>query len=347
MMRYLGLLLLTFFVLTGCGSEPQSRDARIYAFGTEIDISLFGVSDKEMDATVTELEKQFENVNAKWHAWQPSTLTRINEAIAEDESISVTPEVAELIEYAGELAAQSGHLFNPAAGRLFEMWGFEDDDWYESHPPPNDAEINAWLANPPTMDDINIDNGELHSTNNAARLGFGGFAKGYAVDVAIQALKKRGVENAIINIGGDLRAIGQHGERPWKIGVRHPRQDDVLAKIEVSGDESVFTSGDYERFFEYQGERYSHIIDPRTGYPAQDAQSVTVIDTDASRADAAATALFVAGDEWPAIATAMGIELIMVVRASGDIEMTAAMMDRTDLNAATEPPLIRNLPPGL
>lgn len=347
MMRYLGLLLLTFFVLTGCGSEPQSRDARIHAFGTEIDISLFGVSDKEMDATVTELEKQFENVNDQWHAWQPSTLTRINEAIAEDESIEVTPKVAELIEYAGELATQSGHLFNPAAGRLFEMWGFEDDDWYESHPPPDDAEINAWLANPPTMDDINIENGELNSTNNAAHLGFGGFAKGYAVDVAINALKKRGIEDAIINIGGDLRAIGQHGERPWKIGVRHPRQDDVLAKIEVSGDESIFTSGDYERFFEYQGERYSHIIDPRTGYPAQDAQSVTVIDTDASRADAASTALFVAGDEWPSVATAMGIELVMVVRANGDIEMTAAMMDRTDLNAATEPPLIRNLPPGL
>lgn len=347
MMRYLGLFLLTFWVLTGCESEPQSRDSRIYAFGTEIDISLFGVSDEKLDETVTELEKQFEDVNDKWHAWQPSTLTRINQAIAADEPIEVTPEVAELIEYAGELAAQSGHLFNPAAGRLFEMWGFEDDNWYESHPPPSDTEINAWLANPATMDDININNGELRSTNNAARLGFGGFAKGYAVDIAIKALKERGIEDAIINIGGDLRAIGQHGERPWKIGVRHPRQDDVLAKIEVSGDESVFTSGDYERYFEYQGKRYSHIIDPRTGYPAQDAQSVTVIDSDASRADAAATALFVAGDEWPEVAAAMEIDLVMMVRANGDIEMTAAMMDRIDLNTTTEPPLIRTLPSGL
>lgn len=345
-MRFFGLLLLTIWALAGCDAGPQSRDARIYAFGTEIDISLFGVSEQTMDATVTELEKQFENVNDKWHAWQPSTLTRINAAIADGEPIEVTPEVAGLIEYAGDLAAQSGHLFNPAAGRLFAMWGFEDDDWHEAHPPPGEDEINTWLASPPTMEDIRIKSGRLTSSNDLARLGFGGFAKGYAVDVAIQTLKQRGIENAIINIGGDLRAIGQHGERPWKIGVRHPRHDGVLAKVEISGDESVFTSGDYERYFEYQGQRYSHIIDPRTGYPADDAQSVTVIDQDASRADAAATALFVAGEKWPAVASAMGIEHVMMVRANGDIEITAAMMDRVELHSASEPPLIRTLSPG-
>lgn len=346
-MRLLVLLFITLWTLTGCGSEPQSRDARIYAFGTEIDISLFGVTEQQMDDTIAELEQQFEDVNDQWHAWRPSTLTRINQAIRNGESVTVTPEVAELIEYAGELAVQSGHLFNPAAGSLFTLWGFEDDDWYESHPPPSDAEINAWLASSPTMEDIRIKAGQLTSTNDLARLGFGGFAKGYAVDVAIDALKNRDIDNAIINIGGDLRAIGQHGERPWKIGVRHPREDGVLAKVAVSGDESVFTSGDYERYFEYQGKRYSHIIDPRTGYPADDAHSVTVIDRDASRADAAATALFVAGKDWPTVAAAMDIEHVMMVRASGDIEMTAAMMDRVDLNTANEPPLIRALPPGL
>ena len=167
------------------------------------------------------------------------------------------------------------------------------------------------------------------SRNPAVSLNFGAFAKGYAIALQIEGLKKLGIDNAVINAGGDLSVIGKHGERPWNIGIRHPRLDQILASIEVKDGESVFTSGDYERSYRYQGRRYHHILDPDTGYPTKDAQSVTVLHNDAGLADAAATAIFVAGSEhWQTTAKNMGTRLVLLVDANGDIHLTAAMQAR-------------------
>ena len=193
------------------------------------------------------------------------------------------------------------------------------------------------------MNDILIEENQLSSSNPMVKLGFGGFAKGFAVDAAISALKQHGIHNAIVNIGGDLRAIGSHGKRPWIIGIRHPRQNGMIASVALHHDESMFTSGDYERFFQYEGKRYPHIIDPRTGQPANQATSVTVLHSSASLADAAATALFVAGDHWPTIANSMGVEHVMLVRPDGKIEMTPMMTDRVQLISKQEPVIIRPL----
>jgi thiamine biosynthesis lipoprotein len=173
----------------------------------------------------------------------------------------------------------------------------------------------------------------------------GGFAKGVAVDRAIALLHERGVDNAIVNAGGDLRAIGRRGDRPWKIGVRAPRGGGILAAIEISGDESVFTSGDYERFFDFQGRRFHHILDPRTGYPTLGLVSVTVVHDDAATADAACTALMVAGPErWPAVAKALGIRHVMVVDADGRVHIGRGTEARvTILDEGALPIAIREL----
>ncbi len=336
------LLICCSLLLSACDSEPRARQAKFYAFGTEIDISLFGTNEQTANDTVDVLEQTFSNVNNTWHAWQPSTLTSINEAIAMGKPIAVTEDVAHLINLASTLAKDSHNLFNPAAGKLFELWGFHQDDWFESHPPPSQKEIDVWLANSPTMADIQIKDGELISNNKMVKLGFGGFAKGYAVDQAIAALQKQGIQNAIVNIGGDLRAIGSHGKRPWVIGIRHPRQEGMIASIALHGDESVFTSGDYERFFVYDGKRYPHIIDPRTGYPADQTISATVLNNNASLADAAATALLVAGNNWPEIAASMNVDRVMIVKADGQIEMSPQMVDRIQLINNHKPVIIRN-----
>jgi thiamine biosynthesis lipoprotein len=164
--------------------------------------------------------------------------------------------------------------------------------------------------------------------------------------MAIDLLRSRGIGNAIVNAGGDLRAIGRHGNRPWRIGVRDPRGEGVLAAIDTEGDESVFTSGDYERYFVYQGRRYHHIIDPRDGYPTQGVTSVTVIHREAALADAAATALFVAGPgDWPRVAALLGVEQVMLVETSGTIQMTPEMEARTWLMPDPKPEVtIRRLP---
>lgn len=330
--------------LSGCGSDgDKALNAKFDAFGTEIDVSLYGVDEATADKTVALLEASFTAVNNTWHAWQPSTLMAINKAINEGQAISVTADVAALINQAKKLAIASNHLFNPAAGNLFELWGFHQDDWFVSHPPPTALAIDNWLSNIPTMADIVINNGQLTSNNTRVKLGFGGFAKGYAVDSAISSLQQLGITNAIVNIGGDLRAIGSHGKRPWIIGIRHPRKDGMMASIALKGDESIFTSGDYQRFFEYEGIRYPHIIDPRSGMPAREATSVTVLHTNAAEADAAATALLVAGKDWPQIASAMGIDHVMLVRPDGKIELSPKMVDRIRLMNNASPPIIREI----
>lgn len=186
------------------------------------------------------------------------------------------------------------------------------------------------------MSKLVLEDDQLSSDNPDVLIDVGGYAKGYAVDQAIDQLRHMGINNAIVNAGGDLRAIGSKGKKSWRIGIRHPRQPGVIASLETHGDESVFTSGDYERYFEYQGQRYHHIIDPRIGRPAQNTSSVTIIHRDAISADAAATAVFIAGPEqWRETARAMGIDEVMLIDQQGVIYMTEAMTRRVHFETDT------------
>ncbi len=195
------------------------------------------------------------------------------------------------------------------------------------------------------MTDVHLDGDRPRSTNPNVQLDLGGIAKGYAVDLAVDRIRKMGVADAIVDAGGDLRAIGRHGDRPWRIGIRNPRGPGVIASVQTRGDESIFTSGDYERYFTYKGKRYHHIIDPRTGYPSVGATSVTVIDRDAAKADAAATALMIAGPKgWRRTARAMGITDVMLVAHSGTVYMTPSMAGRVEFEAKRPSRVIVNAP---
>ena len=160
----------------------------------------------------------------------------------------------------------------------------------------------------------------------------GGIAKGTAVALGLDVLRKAGIEHALINAGGDMQAMGQVGRRPWHIAIRHPRATDkrrLLAALDVRDGEAVFTSGDYERVFEFQGQRYHHLLDPRTGYPARGAQSATVLHADAAVADAAATALFVGGvDDFVDLANALGLTHALLIDAEGVAWVTQPMQQR-------------------
>ena len=172
----------------------------------------------------------------------------------------------------------------------------------------------------------------LNLPHAGARFNFGASAKGRAVDLRISRLIEAGIHNAIVNAGGDLKAIGQRPDRAWRVGIRSPRganQTSMLASLEVADGEAVFTSGDYERYFEFEGRRYHHIIDPHTGYPASGAQSATVIDRSAEHADAAATALFIAGAVDAAkIMQSMQIKDWLLVDSQGAIHASASMKAR-------------------
>jgi thiamine biosynthesis lipoprotein len=338
-------LLLLALSLVSCGpsSAPVYKE-QLFTFGTIVEISICGVNESLARRAINEISADFDVMDKAWNPWEPGALARINQLIPTKLEFSVAPSVRPLIVKSKELYKQSRGLFNPAIGKLIELWGFNQTSRAVNHPP--DAEkIAELVAQKPTMNDVILNGISVRSDNAAVELDFGAFAKGYGVDLAIEKLKEMGIENAIINAGGDLRAIGRRGNRSWRIGIRAPRDNGIIASLETKDDESVFTSGDYERFFEYQGKRYHHIIDPRSGYPATGVTSVTVIHSNAATADAAATALFVAGVEnWYDVAKAMGIKYVMLIDTKGKIHMNPAMAKRIKFETEPEPDVILSAP---
>lgn len=331
MPRFSYSFILTFCVIlfaTACQRPDPVYHEQLLTFGTLVDVKIWGIDQATGKNAVAAIADDFEYMHFAYHAWHPGPLGRINELLTSGEPFSVAPSIMPLIAQARELSTKSQGKFNPAIGKLIGLWGFASDDAPKG-PPPAPEEIDELLAKNPSMTDIVLDGIQISSKNPAVRLDFGGFAKGYGVDVVINHLQELGIKNAVVNAGGDLRAIGSHGNRPWRIGIRDPRGPGILASVDVQGDESVFTSGDYERFFEYEGVRYYHIIDPQTGYPARGAISVTVFHEKAAQADAAATALFVAGpEEWYEVAKSMGVKGVMLIDTRGTVHMTPNLKER-------------------
>ncbi|KAF0191079.1 MAG: thiamine biosynthesis lipoprotein [Gammaproteobacteria bacterium] len=338
-------LLAAALIVTACSHRPHEHHEQLVVFGTLVDITIFDADDKSIARASAGITADLNRLHRTWHAWETSTLTAINDRFAHGEGAIVDAEGMRILRRAQELSIASGGLFNPAVGKLIGLWGFHQDDAPKGPPPP--AEVVAELvAKNPQMSDLTFSDTAVTSGNPDVQLDLGAFAKGYAVDRAIGIVRAAGIENAIVNAGGDLRAIGRHGGRPWRIGIRNPGGPGILASVEVTGDESVFTSGNYERYFDYEGTRYHHIIDPRSGYPADGATSVTVIHTNGATADAAATALLVAGPEhWANVARQMGIENVMLVDKGNNIHMTLKMAQRVQFEGEAPSVVIVADPP--
>ena len=335
-------LLFCVIFLAACTSRSTVYHEQLLVFGTVVDIQLWGVKEAQGQQVVTRLAKDFEYMHRVWHAWHPGTLGRVNALLASGETFSAAPSILPLIKRGTELSQLSSGLFDPAIGKLVALWGFASDTPPKG-PPPSAEAIRAILDQHPSMADIQLEGIHMRAQNPSLKLDFGAFAKGYAVDRAIDVLRELGIQHAVVNAGGDLRAIGRHGDRAWRVGIRHPRAEGILASVEVEGDESVFTSGDYERYFDWEGKRYDHIIDPRSGYPAEGLSSVTVFSQQADLADAAATAVFVAGpkaSDWLPVARAMGISGVMLVDEQGVVQITPGIRQRIKFEPENMPTII-------
>jgi thiamine biosynthesis lipoprotein len=328
----LGLLL-----LSGCPGKTDPQSAQFLVFGTLLDVSVQGTDAETADRAFAELQKDFQEMHRDWHAWEPGELTRINEAFAAGRSAPAPAGIIELVRRSQDIETRSGGYFNAAIGGLIRLWGFHTSIYPIAGPPPSHPEIREWLAQKPSSTDIEIDGALLRSTNPAVELDFGGIAKGYALDLALNRLRAMGIENAIVNAGGDLMTMGDHGDRAWRVAIRQPGGG-IIGTLETRGDEAVFTSGVYERYRQDETERYPHILDPRTGWPVDELTSVTVVSSEGLLADAAATALIVAGPEnWKSVARALALDQVMLVDGEGNVLVTARMKDRVRFEAEVEP----------
>lgn len=325
--KQFSLALFWLFIAAGCTRDSE-QSAEFFVFGTIVEVKLWAVSEADASQAFSALQQMYQGMHRDWHAWEPGRLTDINKAFAAGETATADAAIVEMIRRSQLIEQQTGGRFNPAIGGLIRLWGFHTSDYPIVGPAPSQQQISAILDLRPSSHDIVIDGLELSSDNPAVQLDFGGIAKGYAIDLSIQLLRSMGIDNAIVNAGGDLRAIGQHGQRPWRVAIRKPGGGSI-GSIDVQGDEAIFTSGNYERFRQHETRRYAHILDPRSGWPARDIASVTVITDEGMNADAAATALVVAGlQDWPQVAQALGLNQVAVVDEAGIVHLTAPMEHR-------------------
>jgi thiamine biosynthesis lipoprotein len=263
------------------------------AMGTVIEITLVG--DNEVQANKAALQgfqeiKRIEQLMSPW--LDSSDVTRINRS-AGREWVKVSSEIIEVIKKAQEISELSKDGFDITVGPLTELWRKAR----EKKIPPSAEEVKEKL-DLVNFRNIEVDReGKIYLKKKGMAIDLGGIAKGYAVDRAFDVLRSLGHRNLIVNAGGDLRVGGLKNNQPWSIGIQNPREPQkILTRISAT-DMAVATSGDYEKFFIYEGKRYHHIFNPKNGFPTEDCQSATIVTKDCITADALATAVFVLGPE--------------------------------------------------
>ncbi len=332
-------------LLASCGREPLVQ-TQSYVFGTLVDISIYGESEAKAHQVTAQVLQNFQQLHHQLHAWkETSELSQLNQAFAAgNQPIKVAPELSKMLLQATQLSIQSDGLFNPALGHLINVWGFQRDEFTPVQ--INDADIQKWVKAKPVMSDIVIKNEMVYSTNPAVRLDLGGYAKGYALDQAAKILREQGVKNALVNIGGNIIALGAHGDKPWRVGIQHPRIAKPMATLELLDGWAVGTSGDYQRYFELNGQRYCHILDPRSGYPSQGTQAVTVLIPPGENAgvmsDVASKPIFISAENAKAeAAKKMHVAFYLIVNAQGKVTVSEEMNRR--LNWLIKTPEIKVL----
>ncbi|MGV6850926.1 MAG: FAD:protein FMN transferase [bacterium] len=331
------LLIILLLFVSACQRQAEVYKAEFYIFGTVINISLTGVDDAQAEHAFTKINTLFTQMHHNLHAWKPGKLVELNKAIHNGLCFE-DKELARLITRAGELETRTNHLFNPAIGRVLELWGFHTDTYPIKTPPPSQASIQEIIKTQPSTTQLSINNNKICSTNPQIAIDFGGFAKGVAVDRAVHLLKQMHINNAIVNAGGDLITIGQKGQSPWVVAIQSPGDSQVIGTIESLDNEAIFTSGTYARFLDFDGQRYPHILDPRTGKSALGTISATVIATKGDLADAAATALIVAGKkEWLNVAEGLCLDKVLFIDSNKHIYLTPAMLKRVNFLKPTPP----------
>jgi len=305
--------------LAGCVPADIDSMTGYAVFGTEVEVHLRDTGPRESQAAYAEVGRLLQRLHRDLHPWEDGALMNLNRAIAAGGSHETTPDIIALIEASRSLERTTEGAFNPAIGALVNLWGFYTSSYPITDPPPMPALVDALLVQAPSMSDLELDGAVVRSVNRAVRLDFSGIAKGLAVQRVCDTLAGHDVGPAMVNAGGDVMVCSV-GKRPWRVAIRAP-DGGVLETIEVDRPLAVFTSGNYYRYGEFDGERYAHILDPATGRPVDEIMQATVIDPDPLAADAGATALVVAGtDRWQRIAEALELERAVVIDRNGDVD---------------------------
>ncbi len=271
-------------------AEWQAREEAI--MGTRIAVEVWHEDPTARQAAIDAVIAEMHRIDALMSTYKPeSELSLVNREAA-DRPVKVAPELARLVARALGFSGMSGGAFDityASVGYLYD---------YRARKHPTEAQIAAAL---PAIDwrhvVVDLDASTIRFLRPGVRIDLGGIAKGHAVDSCIALLQARGIRHATVTAGGDSRILGDRRGRPWIVGIRHPDdRERVIARIPLE-DAAISTSGDYERFFDEDGVRYHHIIDPATGKSPHGVRSVTIIAPESTLAEGLTKSVFIMGPE--------------------------------------------------
>jgi thiamine biosynthesis lipoprotein len=325
-------------------APPVRKDGTILAesvlMNTPVRINVWldpGLNAGEAGKAIAEAFDEMARLEAVLSEWQStSAVSALNQA-AGGEAISIPRELFEVLEVSRQVSEQTDGSFDVTFHGVGSLWKFDPG----SKPPSKEA-VQEKL---PLVDyrKVEIDASKLTGRLATAgmQVGLGAVAKGYIVDAASNVLKKHGFQNHIVEGGGDTFVSGHKGDKSWVVGIQDPKKQGAVGRV-TAKDRAVVTSGNYERFFEHEGTRYAHILDPRTGWPLpydESPRSVTIVADDTTRADAFATAVTVMGTErgFAFIEATETIEGV-VIGADGTVKVSAGLQEHfTPIGPAGRP----------
>jgi thiamine biosynthesis lipoprotein len=257
--------------------------------GTRIHVELYHEDASEAHDAIAAVLAEMERINQSMSPYlETSELSRLNRDAAKG-FVEVSPELYQLLQRSVEFSRVTNGAFDvtfASAGRYYD---------YRTGVRPDAHTLEQAL---PAIDYHHIEFApgyRVRYTHPGVYIDLGGIAKGHAVDRCIAILMARGITQAMVAAGGDSRIIGDRRGKPWTVGVKDPRKPDAMAVLLPLTDTAVSTSGDYERYFEKDGVRYHHILDPTTGDSARELRSVTILGPEATLTDALSTSVFVLG----------------------------------------------------
>jgi thiamine biosynthesis lipoprotein len=290
--------------------------------GTAIAVELWCDQRAAGEAAITAVMDEMHRIDRAMSPYKAdSELSRINHGAGAG-PVLVSAEMARLIVRAAEFSALSGGAFDityAAVGHLYD---------YRNRIRPSDDEL-ARAREAVGWRHLVLDSqaGTVRFARPGMRIDLGGFAKGHAVDNAAAILRRRGIAHAMVSAGGDSRVIGDRRGRPWTIGVRDPRRPGELVAMLPLEDVSISTSGDYERYFDAEGTRFHHLIDPATGKSPREIQSVTILADDGLTCEALSKIVFVLGVErgMALVETQSGVDAV-VVDAAGALHFSSGLL---------------------
>lgn len=313
-MKNLFYIPLFLFFIFGCENENEIYKRTTTSMGTIVEIQIKDADRETAKDAVNKAFAEFNRIDAKYSTYKNNNLMwRINNS--KEDTIELDDESSFLMLKSDELYKATRGGFDPAIGNLIDLLGFESG----SPAVPSKEEVFEALEKT-GWKNIEIKDKNSLIKSPGEKINFGGLAKGYAVDKAAGILEENGIGNYLINAGGEIYASGKN----WSIGIRHPRKrNELIGKINPDGI-GIATSGDYEQFFEDDGKRYSHIINPVSGMPADETAGVTVIAKDVTTADGLATGIFVIGPArgMEAIENLTNTE-VMIIDSAGTVSYSS------------------------